>query len=79
MNCDELINQLSKFPKDKPVKILALGIDNCDYEEIDEVNYACVHQDDEYDDKGNPVFVTEEDCVYIFTKDYSEYILMNGV
>lgn len=80
MTCDELINKLSRFPKDKPVKILALGSDD-DYESesIDDVDYACIHQDDEYDEKGNPVFVMETDCVYIFTKDYTENILMNGV
>lgn len=77
--CGELIQCLSKFPKDKPVKILALGIDYCNDEEIYDADYPMVHQDDEYDEEGNPVFVKEDDCVYIFTKDYVENQLMNGV
>lgn len=79
VNCGKLIEMLSQFPKDKPVKILALGVDYCDSEDINEVGYPLTNYDDEVDEKGNPVFVEEEDFVGIFTEDYVEHILMNGV
>ena len=40
---------------------------------------SLTNYDDEVDEKGNPVFVEEEDFVGIFTEDYVEHILMNGV
>lgn len=78
MNCGEAIELLSKFPKDKPVKILAEGADSYDTEDIDEIAYPVYH-DDEWDENGNPVFVQEDGMVCIFTKPYSEMMFMNGV
>lgn len=79
MNCGQVIKLLSKFPKNKPVKILACGVDDYDSEDIDEIDYPVYHYPDEYDEKGNPIFVKEEDMVCIFTKPYSENMFMNGV
>lgn len=80
MTCGELIGKLSKFPADKPVKVLALGIENdCTEESIESVDYPCANYDDEVDDEGCPVFVTEEDWVGIFTSEYNENMLMNGI
>lgn len=80
VNVEDLIRMLEKFPMDKPVKVLALGsVDDYEFEEIGSVDYACVHRDDEYDEEGNPVFVMEEDYVYIFTEEYSDDMLINGV
>lgn len=79
MDCGELIEKLSKFPKDKPVKILALGSENYDMETIDAVDYPCVNYDDEFDENDQPVFVTETEQVCIFTKEYTDNMLMNGI
>lgn len=79
ITCKELIQLLSAFPEDKPVKILAAGVDDYDTETIESVAYPCCNYDDEIDDEGNPVFVEEEDWVGIFTKEYNHEMLMNGV
>lgn len=80
MNCGELIEKLSKFPKDKPIKILALGIENDLTEEtIDSVDYPCTNYDEEIDEQGYPVFVEETEWVGIFTKEYTDNMLMNGI
>ena len=75
----ELIQLLSVFPEDKPVKVLAAGVDNYDTETVENVAYPCCNYDDEIDDEGNPVFVEENDWVGIFTKEYNEVMLMNGI
>lgn len=76
----KLIESLEKFPKDKPVKILALGIENdCSEETINSVDYPQVNYDDEIDEMGNPVFVEETDYVGIFTNEYCDFMLMNGI
>ena len=82
MNCGEAIELLSKFPKDKPVKVLACGNDYeddfPDIEAIEDISYPYEFNDN-YDENGNPVFDVNEDMVCIFTKLYSELMLMNGV
>ena len=82
MTCGELIESLSQFPKDKPVKILAKGSDYDDDfpepEDIDSIGYPLEHIDDEYDD-GNPVLEENTSDVCIFTKDYVVMVIMNGV
>lgn len=76
----ELIESLEKFPKDKPVKIMALGIDgDCDECIIDVISYPLVNYDDEIDENGNPIFTEERDFVGIFTKEYSDFVFMNGI
>ena len=78
--CGKLIELLSQFPKDKPVKILALGIENDLTEEtIAEVAYPLYNYDDEIDEMGTPVFVQEDEWVGIFTKEYVDNMLMNGI
>ena len=79
MTIGMLIEKLSEFPIDKPVKVLAAGVENYDTETIDTVDYPCVNYDDEIDNEGSPVFVQEEDWVGIFTKEYNEEMLMNGI
>lgn len=79
ITCKKLIQLLSAFPEDKPVKVLAAGVENYDTETISDVNYPCVNYDDEIDYEGNPVFVKEEDFVVIFTKEYTDKMLMNGI
>lgn len=80
VNCGKLIELLSQFPKDKPVRILALGTDECGIEEsISEVGYPCTNYDDECDEQGNIIWVAEDEWVGIFTKEYTDNMLMNGV
>ena len=79
ITCKKLIELLSTFPEDKPVKVLAVGVDSYDAETIECVDYPCYNYDDEIDDEGNPVFVQEDDWVGIFTEEYNEFMLMNGV
>lgn len=80
INCEKLIKMLSQFPEDKPIRILALGMENDLTEEtIGEVGYPIVHYDEEYDEKGNPILVAEDKWVGIFTKEYNDNILMNGI
>lgn len=82
MNCGEVIRLLSKFPEDKPVKVLACGNDYSDdlpdIEEIDSISYP-LEFNDEYDDEGNPLFDVDEGMVCIFTKGYTDMMLLNGV
>ena len=75
----ELIQLLSAFPEDKPVKVLAAGVENYDVETVQSVGYPCCNYDDEFDDEGNPIFVEEDDFVGIFTKEYTDELLMNGI
>lgn len=79
ITCKKLIQLLSSFPEDKPVKVLAAGVDDYDTETISDVDYPCVNYDDEIDEEGSPVFVKEEDFVAIFTKEYTDEMLMNGI
>ena len=79
VTCGKLIEMLSQFPKDKPVKILALGSEDYVTEDIYGVDYPCVNYDDEIDEKGNPVFVEETEWVGIFSKEYVDNMLMNGI
>lgn len=77
---EKLIESLEKFPKDKPVKILALGIENdLNEETIHSVNYPLVHYDEAFNEEGSPVFFEEKDFVAIFTNEYCDFMLMNGV
>ena len=79
ITCKKLIQLLSSFPEDMPVKILAAGVENYDVETVQSVGYPCCNYDDEIDDKGNPVFVQEDNWVGIFTKEYNDEMLMNGI
>jgi len=79
ISCGKLIELLSKFPKDKPVKVLAAGEADFDRESIQEVGYPLVNYDDEIDGEGKPVFTEEDDTVCIFTKEYTDMLFMNGV
>ena len=82
MTCGELINKLSKFPKDKPVKIIAMGSeyekDFPDTEDIGEIDYSYIFED-EYDEEGEPILEENNEYVGIFTKEYCDDLLMNGV
>ena len=83
MTIKTIINELNKYPKDKPVKILASNNnyeeDYPEPEEISEIGYAQIF-DDEYDtETGQPIFHEDEDTGYIFTKNYNDMIFMNEV
>ena len=82
MTCGDLIKKLSKFPKDKPVKILAMGSEYEDDfpepENIGRVDYSYTFED-EYDEKGEPILEENHEWVGIFTKEYCDDLLMNGV
>ena len=79
ITCGRLIELLSKFPEDKPVRVLAAGEADFDREVIKDVGYPLVNYDDELDSEGNPVFTEDDDCVCIFTKEYTDMLFMNGI
>lgn len=79
ITCKKLIELLSVFPEDKPVRVLAAGEADFDREVIKDVGYPLVNYDDELDSEGNPVFTEDDDCVCIFTKEYTDMLFMNGI
>lgn len=83
MNCEDIIKELSKFLKDKPVKVLAYNTnydeDYPEEEDISEIGYAQIFNDEFDENTGQPIFHEDLDTVYIFTKNYNDMMLMNGV
>ena len=70
LNCGELIKILSKYPADKPVKILACGSEDYESETISDVGYPNTW----YDDLGEDVFIEEKEWIGIFTHEYVDQL-----
>ena len=79
ITCKKLIELLSEFPEDKPVRVLDAGEADFDREVIKDVGYPLVNYDDELDSESNPVFTEEDDMVCIFTKEYIDMLFMNWI